>query len=182
MDASALDASEARQLVGPGRFTRVFVENDAGQLEARLTQFGNWELRLRPAGAVDWRLACRGDLDSGALTRDPEPIGIEEPLVRGPLRIDPAARTLSVSGEPVHCPGIRFTLLVCLAKRPERVVPAAELMQAAWGSEDPTRGEVLRSHINKLRVTLAKAGAERMVINSWGVGWRLWDRPDLEVG
>ncbi|HWB69769.1 MAG TPA: winged helix-turn-helix domain-containing protein [Solirubrobacterales bacterium] len=182
MDASAIGPAQARDLLGPGRFTRVFVENETGQLEARLSQFGNWELHIRPAGATDWRLACRGDLDSGALSRDPEPVGLEEPLVRGPLRIDPAARTLTVSGAEVHCPGIRFTLLVCLAKRPERVVPAAELMQAAWGNDDPSRLAVLRSHVNKLRVTLARAGAEKMVINSWGVGWRLWDRPDLEVG
>ena len=55
MDASAINDAEARELLGPGRFTRVFVENEAGQLEARLSQFGNWELRIRSAG--DARLA-----------------------------------------------------------------------------------------------------------------------------
>lgn len=182
MDASAMGPAQARELLGPGRFTRVFVENETGQLEARLSQFGNWELRIRPAGEVDWRLACRGDLDSGALAPDPEPLGVEEALVRGPLRIDPAARTVTLRGEPFHCPGMRFTLLVCLAERPERVVPVAELMRAVWGDVDLTRRDALRSHVNTLRTSLARAGVERMVINAWGVGWRLWDRPHPEAG
>lgn len=181
MDASAINDAEARELLGPGRFTRVFVENEAGQLEARLSQFGNWELRIRSAGDTDWHLACRGDLDSGTLSRDPDPIGTEEAIVRGPLHIDPAARAVTVAGKPFHCPTTRFALLTCLAAQPDRVFTFAQLTRAAWGDEDPTRRNTLKSHVNKLRANLTRAGAENMIVNIYNVGYRLWDRPDLEL-
>lgn len=46
MDALFDQASPLREVV-PGRFTRVSVQTPAGEIEARLSERGNWELRVR---------------------------------------------------------------------------------------------------------------------------------------
>lgn len=46
MDASIDRDSPLRKIV-PGRFTRVSVRTPAGEIEARLSEHGNWELRVR---------------------------------------------------------------------------------------------------------------------------------------
>jgi hypothetical protein len=67
MDASFDHASPLREIV-PGRFTRVSVQTPAGEIEARLSERGNWELRVRRDQEMKWRLACTGDLDCGIVT------------------------------------------------------------------------------------------------------------------
>jgi len=61
MDASFDHHSPLREIV-PGRFTRVSVQTPAGEIEARLSERGNWELRVRRDQETTWRLACTGDL------------------------------------------------------------------------------------------------------------------------
>lgn len=79
-------------LASPGRFTRVMIETRAGEIEARLSEYGNWELRVRRHEDDTWRLACSGDLDCGAVTKTPVIQKVEETLTRGPLVIDPISR------------------------------------------------------------------------------------------
>jgi hypothetical protein len=47
----------------PGRFTRVSVQTPAGEIEARLSKYGNWELRVRHDQETHWRLACTGSIE-----------------------------------------------------------------------------------------------------------------------
>jgi len=70
MDASFDHNSPLREIV-PGRFTRVSVQTPAGEIEARLSERGNWELRVRRDQETNWRLACTGDLDCGIVTAQP---------------------------------------------------------------------------------------------------------------
>jgi hypothetical protein len=60
MDASIDHTSVLRER-GPGRFTRVSVQTSAGELEARLSEQGNWDVRVSRDQEVAWRLACSGD-------------------------------------------------------------------------------------------------------------------------
>jgi two-component system alkaline phosphatase synthesis response regulator PhoP len=71
-----------------------------------------------------------------------------------------------------------FALLVILSSQPDRVFTKDELLTAVWGS-NVARGRTLESHVSKLRSTLRRAGAEGMIINCWGIGYRLRDRGDL---
>jgi hypothetical protein len=87
MDAS-IDRGAPLALVGPGRFTKVAIQTAAGEIEARLSEAGNWELRLRSEDEKTWRIACRGDLSSGAFTAEPVR---REALVRGPLVVEDEA-------------------------------------------------------------------------------------------
>lgn len=59
MDAS-IDRGAPLALVGPGRFTKVAIATAAGEVEARLSEAGNWELRLRREQEDRWRVACDG--------------------------------------------------------------------------------------------------------------------------
>jgi hypothetical protein len=61
MDAS-INRGAPLALLGPGRFTRVAIQTTAGEIEARLSEAGNWELRLRREEEDTWRIACRGVL------------------------------------------------------------------------------------------------------------------------
>jgi DNA-binding response OmpR family regulator len=173
------DRSHA-QKAPPGRFTRVSVQTRAGELEARLSEMGNWELRVRREHDATLRLACSGDLDSGAMTQEPVGPGLrEEPRRLGPLEIDPAARTARVNGNEVDLSRKEFGLLVVLASAPDRVFSKAELLRAVWGEAHLRKSRTVESHASRVRSKLRAAGMESAVINCWGVGYRLWDRGDL---
>jgi hypothetical protein len=179
MDPVIEHTDELRQLC-PGRFTKLSLHNEAGEIEARLSEGGNWELRIRRDDETTWRMACSGDLDSGAITR--EPVGSsfgEEVRSLGPLKIDPAAYKASVHGTDVVLSRKEFALLHMLSTAPDRVFSKTELLRGVWGHENTTRCRTLDSHASRLRNKLRSAGAEALVINCWGVGYRLWDRGDL---
>lgn len=177
MDAS-IDRGAPLALLGPGRFTRVAIQTTAGEIEARLSEGGNWELRLRREKEHNWRIACRGDLDAGAFTAEP---AAQESLVRGPLVVEPESRTARVGKVTLELSHKEFALLTVLAAKPDRVYTKEELLEAIWGYTGTSKSRTLDSHASRLRRKLVAAGAEGMVINSWGVGYRLWDRGDLDL-
>lgn len=177
--ASSKDSEFPRQLV-PGRFTKVAVHTQAGAIEARLSEMGNWELRIRRDEETSWRLACSGDIETGALTAEPVAPEFGEDVKRlGALEIDPAARQAWVKDSQVGLSKKEFALLLILASRPNRVFCKTELAEAIWGDADLICSRTLDSHASRLRTKLRSAGAGAMVVNCPGVGYRLWDRSDL---
>jgi DNA-binding response OmpR family regulator len=177
MDASFDHDSPLRELV-PGRFTRVSVQTPAGEIEARLSEHGNWELRVRHDQETHWRLACTGDLDCGAVTAQPAAVA-EEVINRGSLTVDPAARRATVNKTDVRLSRKEFALLLTLAAQPDRVFSKEELLATVWGYTGLVKSRTLDSHASRLRNKLARAGAVGLIVNCWAVGYRLWDRTDL---
>lgn len=177
MDVPTSTRGEARGADFPGRFTRVYIETEAGELEARMSTRGNWELRVRRPEEGDWRLACRGDLECGAEATDPSALGRPEEMLRGPLRIEPAARTVAIDGRPLRFPNKEFTILCRLAAEPERVVGLQDLTKAVYGDADPSRRRALKSHVCRLRRRLRAAGVDGMIVNFYSTGYRLWEDP-----
>ncbi len=175
MNAS-IDRGGPLALIGPGRFTRVAIQTSAGEIEARLSEGGSWELRLRREDEDYWRIACRGDLDAGAFTAEPAKC---EPLVRGPLVVEPEGRRATVGEVMLKLAHKEFALLAILAAKPDRVFTQEELMSAVWDYTGTERSRTLNSHMSKLRRKLRAAGADGMIINCWGVGYRLWDHGHL---
>ena len=178
MDASIDHNSPLRELV-PGRFTRVSVQSPTGEIEARLSERGNWELRVRRDQEVNWRLACTGDLDCGIVTRQPVAAAQEEVINLGALMVDPAGRRATVKGGEVRLARKEFALLLILAAQPDRVFSKEELLATVWGHTGLTHTRTLDSHASRLRRRLSTAGAPGLVVNTRGVGYRLRDRPDL---
>lgn len=175
MDAS-IDTASPFKLPGPGRFTKVSVQTAAGEIEARLSEGGNWELRVRREEDTCWHMACSGDLDCGAITTLPVE---EETLIRGALTVEPDSRRATVGGKPVQLTRKEFAILAVLAAEPARVFTKGELLISLWGHAGNARTRTLESHTSRLRVKLRNAGADGMIINCRGVGYRLWDRGDL---
>lgn len=175
MDAS-INRGAPLALIGPGRFTRVAIQTMAGEIEARLSEAGDWELRLRREEEDTWRIACRGDLDGGALTTEPVQRG---PIVRGPLVVEPESMRATVGKVTLQLAKKEFALLAALAASPDRVFTKEELLSAVWDYTGNAKSRTLDSHASRLRRKLRAAGAGHMVINCWGVGYRLWDRTDV---
>lgn len=160
MDTS-VDHDAAIKLNNPGRFTRVFVETRAGEIEARLSEYGNWELRVRRQEDSTWRLACNGDLDCGAVTSQPVVLPQEERISRGPVTIEPVARRVTVNGDDVYLAKKEFALLPTLASQPDRVFAKNELLQAIWGYTGEERTRTLDSHASRLRGNSGPRGRSR---------------------
>jgi DNA-binding response OmpR family regulator len=94
-------------------------------------------------------------------------------LRAGPLTIDLAARTVAVDGQPVELSRLEFDLLRALAAEPGRVFTRAELLRDVWGYPSETRSRTMDSHMGRLRGKLRAAGAGRIIVSVWGVGYRL---------
>ncbi len=90
-------------------------------------------------------------------------------LELGRLRIDVAARRVTVGEVEVHLTPTEFDLLLCLAAAPGAVIPREKLMAEVWGWPDATGTRTLDSHIKGLR---AKIGGD-LVRTVHGVGYAL---------
>ncbi len=69
-----------------------------------------------------------------------------------------------------------FALLGVLASDPTRVFTREELLRDVWGYHPGARTRTLDSHASRLRKKLEAAHPGlRLVVNVWGVGYRLTD-------
>ena len=160
MDASFDHDSPLRQLV-PGRFTRVSVQTPAGEIEARLSERGNWELRVRRDQEMSWRLACTGDLDCGIVTTQPVATTQEEVINLGALMVDPAGRRATVKGGELRLSRKEFALLLVLAAQPDRVFSKEELLATVWGHTGLTQTRTLDSRAKQAPEPAAGGGCPR---------------------
>lgn len=158
--------------INPGAFSRAIVETEAGEIEARLSRYGNWMIHVRPPGAAEWRFVGGGDMESGRLVSN-QVAAVEDTVAFGPLTIQRAARRTLVHGSIVEVSKKEFGLLLTLAGDPYRVFSKAELMKLVWGWEGTGRTRTVDSHASRLRRKLTAAGAGGFIINCWGHGYRL---------
>jgi DNA-binding response OmpR family regulator len=96
-------------------------------------------------------------------------------LVVGPVAINPASRRVTVHDDALELSAKEFALLVALARDPDRVVTKDELLRDVWGYVGRARTRTVDSHASRLRCKLAQAGADGLVANVWGIGYRLRD-------
>ena len=95
----------------------------------------------------------------------------------GVLSVDHRAHEVRVGDRLVALSGKEFELLCALIADPTRVITKRELLRDVWGVRGETRTRTLDSHACRLRGKLAAADpGRRLVINVWGVGYRLCDR------
>lgn len=93
----------------------------------------------------------------------------------GDLTLDVAARSVSVAGQPVELSAKEWNLLSLLADQPTRVYTKQELVREVWRTDWVGTSRTLDSHACRLRGKLADAGARNVIVNVWGVGYRLTD-------
>lgn len=95
--------------------------------------------------------------------------------VAGPVRIDHRTRTVTVDGQGISLSGFEHRLLCHLATDASRVFTREELLRDIWGYQCPgeARTRTLDAHAHRLRTKLRQASDVQLLINVWGVGYRL---------
>ena len=100
---------------------------------------------------------------------------VADRIEAGDVVVDRVARSVTVGGRAVGLAGKEFELLSRLASDPTRVFTKEELLRDVWGYRSLCRTRTLESHASRLRRKLAGDGDERLVVNVWGVGYKLVD-------
>jgi DNA-binding response OmpR family regulator len=92
-------------------------------------------------------------------------------LQAGNIHIDLPARSVDVAGIAVHLSRLEFELLIKFANDPVRVFSKDELARCIWRCD--ISGRTVESHVCRLRTRLTAAGADAVLVNTWGHGWSL---------
>jgi DNA-binding response OmpR family regulator len=94
----------------------------------------------------------------------------------GALTVNHLTREVRVGERLLELSPKEFALLQALAVDPTRVHTHQELLRKVWGVDGNVRTRTVDSHVFRLRHKLAAARpGRRLVINVWGVGYRLCD-------
>lgn len=135
----------------------------------RLLERGGDDVILKPFGYPELRARVAAVLRRCGAPRMPR-------LLRaGPVTVDVRTRQVHVYERAVALTEKEYALLVMLAAEPGRVFTREELLAAIWGPCTFGRTRTLDSHASRLRVKLTEGLEERLVVNVWGVGYRLCD-------
>jgi DNA-binding response OmpR family regulator len=134
----------------------------------RAFEAGADDVIARPVTYLELRARLRAVLRRTTGTPPPSRL-----IEAGALRIDTSTHVASVEDRPLELRRMEFELLVHLAREPERVFAKDELLRAVWGYRSGGSTRTLDSHASRVRRKLSPDGAQRWVINVWGVGYRL---------
>jgi DNA-binding response OmpR family regulator len=92
------------------------------------------------------------------------------------VTIDVPGREVRVDDQRVELSAKEYELLLALSNDPARVFTREELLRDVWGFRSPCRTRTLDSHAHRLRRKLGDSGPGKLVVNVWGVGYRLCDQ------
>ena len=96
-------------------------------------------------------------------------------LRAGPIMIDVRSREVRVFDRPVELSAKEYDLLVTLAGEPTRVFTRAELMRGIWGLQTFGHTPDARQPRLSAAAQAVRRPHDKLVINVWGVGYRLVD-------
>jgi two-component system alkaline phosphatase synthesis response regulator PhoP/two-component system response regulator ResD len=95
----------------------------------------------------------------------------DRPRQIGNVLIDPAAREVTVDGQPVGLRAKEFDLLVTLADHVNLVLTRDQLLDQVWGYDFHGETRTVDVHVAHLREKLA--GSEAQIETVWGRGYKL---------
>jgi two-component system response regulator ResD len=105
----------------------------------------------------------------GSAEEDPD----AAPLLFDSLRIDPAARSVSLEGKPVSLTQREFDLLSFLARHPGRVFSRDQLIDLVWRLPFCNDSSTVTVHVRRLRAKIeVDPGRPRFIQTVWGIGYR----------
>lgn len=94
-------------------------------------------------------------------------------LCFGPLILDLKKRLLLLGGEEVNLSPVEFDILWRLSKQPEHVYTPEEIFDMIWGGQLWDGGQMVQTHMSRLRRKLEKAWDGHHFIEAvWGKGYR----------
>ncbi|MDQ3216176.1 MAG: response regulator transcription factor [Pseudomonadota bacterium] len=89
------------------------------------------------------------------------------------LRIEPAARRVTLNGTEIALTAREYDLLLHFARHPGRVFTREQLLDTVWGGAHGGYAHTVNSHINRLRAKIESDTADpRRIQTVWGVGYR----------
>jgi two-component system KDP operon response regulator KdpE len=136
---------------------------DAGADDYVTKPFGVGELTARMRVAL--RHAARGEGDRA-----------ESIFEAGALRVDQAARRVTVDGHEVHLTALEYRLLQTLVRHAGKVVTHRQLLQTVWGPTFTDQNHYIRVYMHQLRNKIEPDPARpRYLRTEQGVGYRLSD-------
>ena len=109
-----------------------------------------------------------------ALRRLQAPAGAADVLSFAHVRIDAAARTVTVDDGSIELTAIEFDLLRALAENRGRVMTREQLLEKVWGGSYYGEMRVVDVHLGHVR---QKLGREDLIATVRGVGYRFEDQP-----
>jgi two-component system KDP operon response regulator KdpE len=95
-------------------------------------------------------------------------------FVSGPLKVDLAARRVTLSDSEVHLTPIEYKILTSLVKHAGHVVTQRHLLEEVWGPQSAHQSQYLRVYMTHLRRKLEPDPVRpRLFLTEAGVGYRL---------
>ena len=91
----------------------------------------------------------------------------------GPLRVDLAARTVSVSGAEVRLTATEWSLLALFVRHAGRVLTHRQILREVWGPNAEEHRQYLRVYVAHLRRKIEGDGPPRLLRTEPGIGYRL---------
>jgi two-component system KDP operon response regulator KdpE len=100
----------------------------------------------------------------------------DAPIEIGELRLEPAKRTITKRGHPLHLTRKEFDILRCLMSRAGRVVTYSKVLTTVWGADYRTEVECLRTFVRQLRKKIEDdPGNPLYLLTDVYVGYRFAD-------
>jgi len=96
-------------------------------------------------------------------------VAVGGPLNVGDVELDPAARGVTVAGEPIELTGREFDLLAALLSHPGVVLSRDRLLELVWGGEFAGGTRTVDVHVAQLR---AKLGRPELIRTVRGAGYK----------
>lgn len=105
-----------------------------------------------------------------------------QPIVRGPLTVDPLKHSVTLAGRAVELTAKEFALLTLFAAHPGRSFSRGELLDRVWGAEFEGYDHTVNTHINRLRGKIEVDPANpSFILTVWGVGYRFTEVEALDA-
>ncbi|WOD40187.1 response regulator [Nodosilinea sp. E11] len=106
------------------------------------------------------------------------PTLVSDPVLRwGDLQLDPNAGLVTVAGRGVVLSPKEYGLLELFLRNRDRIFSNTVLLERLWSIDESPGEETIRTHIKRLRRKLKQAGANDLIENVYGMGYRL--KPDI---
>ena len=91
----------------------------------------------------------------------------------GPIKINTAARAVTINDNQVDLTAREFDLLLHFATHPGRVFRRSELLDHVWGHGHVGYEHTVNSHINRVRAKIEADPADpTCIVTVWGVGYK----------
>ena len=95
----------------------------------------------------------------------------------GDLEVDGAQQQARYKGKPISLTPTEFRLLRTLAENKGSLCSHRMLLERVWGKQFTSCFNYLRLYVGYLRQKLEDPGGPPLIVNEWGLGYRLLDRP-----